>query len=73
MRGKGRPIVKYRHTRPDSFKDRRCINHLITCLLTYRAKTAEPIEIPFSFRARIGPRNPVLDWVPDTPIGRSNF
>jgi len=31
------------------------------------AKAAEPIEIPFKFWARMGPRNYVLDWVQIPP------
>jgi len=31
------------------------------------AKTAEPMEMPFRFSARMGPRNHVLDGVPDPP------
>ena len=32
------------------------------------AKTAEPIEMPFGLRTRLGPRNHVLDGDPD-PLG----
>jgi len=31
------------------------------------SKTAEPIEMPFGLLARMGPRNHVLDGVPDPP------
>jgi len=31
------------------------------------AKTAEPIEMPFKLRTRVGPRNHVLDGGPDHP------
>jgi len=37
------------------------------------AEAAEPIEMPFGLRARMGPGNYVLDGVPDPPIGRRNF
>jgi len=36
-------------------------------------KTAEPIEIPFWLRTRVGPRNHVLDGSPDHPVERGNF
>ena len=41
--------------------------------LVSRAKTAEPIEMPFGLRTRVGPGNHVLDGGPDLPMGRSNF
>ena len=31
------------------------------------AKKAEPIEMPFGLRTRVGPGNHVLDWGPDPP------
>jgi len=31
------------------------------------AKVAEPIEMPFGLWTRVGPRNHVLDGVPDAP------
>jgi len=37
------------------------------------AKTAGPIEMPFGFWTRVGPRNHVLDGGPHPPMGRSNF
>ena len=37
------------------------------------AKTAEPIEIPFGSRTRVGPENYVLGGGPDAPIGMGNF
>jgi len=37
------------------------------------AKTAEPIEMPFGLRTRVGPRNHILDGGPDVPTGRGNF
>ena len=36
------------------------------------AKTAEPMEMSFGLRARVGPRNHVLDGV-QIPHGRDNF
>jgi len=49
---------------------------LTVCLsvtLVSPAKTAEPIEMPFRLRTRVGPPNHVLDGHPDTPMGRGNF
>ena len=37
------------------------------------AKTAEPIEMPFWFRTRVGPRNHVLDVGPLCPDGKGQF
>jgi len=37
------------------------------------AKMAEPMEMPFGSRTRVGPRNHVLDGGPDPPMGRGNF
>ena len=37
------------------------------------AKTAEPTEMPFGLRTRVGSANYVLDGGPDLPIGRGNF
>jgi len=37
------------------------------------AKMAEPIEMPFGLRTRVGPENHVLDGGPDPPMGRGNF
>ena len=37
------------------------------------AKTAEPIEMPFGLRTRVGPGKHVLDGGPDFPVGRVNF
>jgi len=34
---------------------------------------AELIEMLFGFWACMGPRNQVLDWGPDPPMGRGNF
>ena len=35
--------------------------------LVNRAKTAEPMEMPFGFRSRVGTGNHVLDGGPDPP------
>ena len=37
------------------------------------AKTAEPIEMPFGLRTRVGLGNHVLNGGPDNPMGRGNF
>jgi len=37
------------------------------------AKTAEPVEMPFGLRTRVGPGNHLLDGGPDPPMGRGNF
>ena len=37
------------------------------------AKTAEPIEMPFGLRTRVGPGNHVLDGGSKSPMGRGNF
>jgi len=37
------------------------------------AETAEPIEMPFGLRTRVGPGNHVLDGSPDLPMRRGNF
>jgi len=37
------------------------------------AKTAEPFEMPFGLWAQMGPRNPVLDGVPDPKIEKAIF
>ena len=36
-------------------------------------KTAEPLEMPFGLRSRVGPRNHVLDGGQHLPIVRGNF
>jgi len=41
--------------------------------LVSRAKTAEPIEMPFGLKTRVGPENHVLDWGPDIPHGKGQF
>ena len=41
--------------------------------LESRAKTAEPIEMLFGLRTRVGPGNHVLDGSPDPLMGRGNF
>ena len=45
----------------------------VSVTLVYAAKTAEPIEMPFGMRARVGRSNQVLDGDPDLPRGRGNF
>ena len=37
------------------------------------AKMAEPIEMPFGLRTRVGPGNHVLDWGPDPSMVMGNF
>ena len=37
------------------------------------AKTAQPIEIQFGLRTRVGPRNHVLDEVQIPPHGKGQF
>jgi len=37
------------------------------------AKMAEPIEMQFGLRTRVGPGNHVLDSGPDPPVGRGKF
>ena len=37
------------------------------------AKTAQPIEMLFALRTRVGSRNHVLDGGPDPPMERGNF
>ena len=37
------------------------------------AKTAEPIQMMFSWLTRVHPRNHILDGVPDPPRGRGTF
>jgi len=37
------------------------------------AKTAEPIEMPFALRTRVGPKNHVFRWGPHSPMGMGNF
>jgi len=38
-----------------------------------KTKTAEPIEMRFGLRTRVGPENDVLDGGPDLPVERGNF
>jgi len=37
------------------------------------AETAEPIDLPFGLKTRVGPGNHVLDGRPDHTMGRDNF
>jgi len=46
---------------------------LSICHSSEPCKTAQPIEIPFGLRTRMGPRNHVLDGGPDPPMGSGNF
>ena len=45
----------------------------LSITLVSPTKRAEPIEIPFWLRTRVGPRNHVLDGSPDHPMERGNF
>jgi len=36
-------------------------------------KTAEPIDMPFGLRTRVGPGNHVLHWGPDSHMRKGNF
>ena len=42
-------------------------------LIVSPAKMAEPIEMPFGLRIRVGPGNHVLDGGPNPPMGNGNF
>ena len=45
----------------------------LSVTLVSPAKTAEPIEMLFDLRTRVGPRNHVLDGSADPPMGRGDF
>jgi len=48
----------------------------VVCLsvtLVSHAEMAEPVEIPFGLRTRVGPGNHVLDGGLDAPMGTGNF
>jgi len=45
----------------------------LSVTLVSPAKTAESIEMPFGLWTRVGPRNHVLDGIPDPPMGSGNF
>jgi len=47
------------------------IHRSVTLVSPY--KMAEPIDMPFGLRTRVGPGNHVLDGSPDLPMGRGNF
>jgi len=49
-----------------------CLSVCRSVTLVSRAKTAEPIEMPFGLRTRVGPVNYVLDGGPD-PHGKGQF
>ena len=44
-----------------------CLSVGLSVTLVSPAKTAEPIEMPFMLRIRVGPGNHLLDLGPDTP------
>jgi len=44
-----------------------CLSVCLSVRLVSRAKTAEPIELPFGLKTRVGPANHVLDESPDPP------
>jgi len=44
----------------------------LSVTLVSPAKTAAPIEMPFGFRTRVGPKNHVLDGV-HIPHGKGQF
>jgi len=44
----------------------------LSVTLVSTAKTAEPIEIPFGLRTRVGPWNHTLDESPDHSMGTGN-
>ena len=53
-----------------------CIEVVYVCVLgttVNSAKTAEPIEMSFAMKTRVGLRNHVLDWSPDSPKERDTF
>jgi len=50
-----------------------CRSVCLSVILVSPAKTAEPTEMPFGLRTRVGPRDHVLDAGPDLPTGRGNF
>jgi len=62
-----RPIVTDRV----AWSVRRSVCRSVT--LVSPAKTAEPIEMQFGLRTRVGPRNHVLAGGPDPPMGRGKF
>ena len=47
-----------------------CVCQYVTGMSS--AKTTEPIDMPFGMRARVGPRNHVLNGGPD-PQGKGQF
>ena len=50
-----------------------CLSLGVSVTLVSPAKTAEPIDMPFGLRTRVGPRVSVLDRGSDPPIARGNF
>ena len=61
----GGPDAPMRRGNFEGEKGRPIVNYRDTAVIC--AKTAEPIEMPFGFWARIGPRDHVLDGGPDPP------
>jgi len=45
----------------------------LSVTLVSPAKTAEPIEMPFGLRTRVGPGNHVLDGGPGYPMERDSI
>jgi len=52
----------------------------MVCLMVYGsatlvsfAKTAEPIEMPFGLRTRVGPKKPCIRWRSTSLVGKGNF
>ena len=63
-----------RPTRRRNFQGERACSGMSDGQFVVRcAKMAEPIKMPFALWAQMGPRNHVLDGVPDLPMGRGNF
>jgi len=50
-----------------------CRSVCLSVTLVSPAKTAEPIELPFGLRTRVGPGNHVLDGGHSTPHGKGQF
>jgi len=49
------------------------VGRFVGLSLVSPAKTAEPIEMSFGLRTRVGPWHHVDDGGPDSPMGRGNF
>ena len=50
-----------------------CLSVGLSLTNVSRAKTAEPIEVPFVLWTRVGPRSHVLDGDPDSPMQWGNL